>query len=84
MDYGFAIGGGLEYEREKGIWILDLRYDYSVLDTHTDDAIYNSNRTLGISITYIFDFVDFYKRMKDKKKSKENSTNPESNTQTIK
>ncbi len=68
MDYGFAIGGGFEYEQEKGIWVFDIRYDQSFVDVHKSDPAFNSNRSIGLSVTYLFDFVDLYKRMKEKKK----------------
>lgn len=67
MDYGFAVGGGFEYEQEKGIWVFDFRYDQSFVDVHKSDPTFNSNRSIGFSVTYLFDFVDFYKRMKEKK-----------------
>lgn len=83
MDYGFAIGGGFEYEREKGIWVFDLRFDKSFMDVHKDDATFNSNSTFGVSLTYLFDFVDLYKRMKDKKaKANDTGTTPETDKQT--
>jgi len=72
MDYGLALGGGFEYPREKGTWVIDLRYDYSIVDAHKSDATFNSNSTFGISATYLFDVFDFINRMKNKKKDKEN------------
>ncbi|MHC1705566.1 MAG: porin family protein [Tenuifilaceae bacterium] len=73
MDYGVMLGGGFEYPREKGTWVFDLRYDYSFVDAHISDATYNSNSTFGISATYLFDVVDFFFRMKNKKKEKDNN-----------
>jgi len=72
MDYGFAIGGGFEYEQEKGIWAFDIRYDQSFVDVHKSDPEFNSNRSIGLTVTYLFDFVDLYKRMKEKKKKTTN------------
>lgn len=66
VDYGFAIGGGFEYPLDKGIWVFDLRYDYSFMDIHTSDNTFNSNRSLGVTVTYLFDLVDFYFKMKNK------------------
>ena len=80
MDYGFALGGGFEYPFEKGIWVFDLRYDYSVIDAHKSDATFNSNKTFGVSITYLFDFVDLYFRMKNKNHDNSNE-NPEGESQ---
>lgn len=68
MDYGFAIGAGAELPRKNGTWVFDVRYDYSIVDVHKSDNTYNSNKTIGISVTYLYDFVDLYKRMRDKKK----------------
>jgi hypothetical protein len=70
MDYGFVIGGGFEYELDKGIILFDLRYDQSFMDVHISDATFNSNRSIGFSVAYLFDFVDLYKSMKEKKKQK--------------
>ena len=72
MDWGLALGGGFEYPREKGTWVFDLRYDYSFVDAHKDDATFNSNSTIGVSVTYLFDVVDFYFRLKNKNKQKDN------------
>lgn len=71
MDYGLALGGGFEYPREKGTWVFDLRYDYSFVDAHISDNTFNSNSTIGVSATYLFDVVDFFFRMKNKKKGNE-------------
>ncbi|SDB96106.1 porin family protein [Williamwhitmania taraxaci] len=68
MDYGFSVGVGAELPKTKGTWVFDIRYDYSIMDVHKSDDTYNSNRTIGASVTYLFDFVDLYKRMKDTKK----------------
>lgn len=71
LDYGFALGGGFEYQKEKGIWVFDIRYDFSVVDAHKSDATFNSNKTFGISVSYLFDFVDLYFKATDKKKDEE-------------
>ncbi len=68
MDYGFALGGGFEYPMEKGIWVFDLRYDHSVVDIHKEDGTFNANTTFGVSITYLFDFVDLYHKLTKKDK----------------
>jgi len=69
MDYGLTIGAGAEWPRKYGTWVFDVRYDYSVVDLHKSDDTFNSNRTIGISVTYLYDFVDLYYRIKNKKKS---------------
>lgn len=77
MDYGFAFGAGAEWPRKLGTWVFDLRYDYSFMDVHKDDSEFNSNRTLGFSLIYLYDFVDLYKRLSNKQKSKSEEAAPE-------
>ncbi len=77
MDYGFAIGGGAEWPRKLGTWVFDLRYDYSFMDVHPDDSEFNSNRTISFSIIYLYDFVDLYKRLKNRQKGTQQSTSEE-------
>jgi len=67
QDYGMAIGGGAELPKKYGIWVLDFRYDYSFTDMHKTDNVRNSNRTIGVSIIYLYDFVDLYKRIRKNK-----------------
>lgn len=67
VDYGMAVGGGAELPNKYGIWVIDFRYDYSFTDMHKTDNVRNSNRTIGISITYLYDFVDLYKRIRKNK-----------------
>ena len=73
MDYGMTVGAGAEWPRKYGTWVFDLRYDYSVVDVHSSDNTYNSNRTIGVSVTYLYDFVDLYYRIKNKKKQHQES-----------
>ena len=68
MDYGMAIGAGAEFQNKYGLWVVDVRYDYSFTDMHKTDNVRNSNRSIGVSVIYLYDFVDLYKRIKDKKK----------------
>jgi len=75
MDYGMAIGAGAEFQNKYGLWVIDARYDYSFTDMHKTDNVRNSNRTIGVSVTYLYDFVDLYYRIKNKKKS-ENTPAP--------
>lgn len=74
MDYGMAIGAGAEFRNKYGLWVVDVRYDYSFTDMHKTDNVRNSNRTIGVSVTYLYDFVDLYYRIKNKKKPESPAT----------
>jgi hypothetical protein len=76
-DWGFSLGAGAEYPTKKGIWALDLRYNLGMVDLHDDvgDTYKTRSRSFGLALTYKFDVVDFFLRMKNKK-NKENNENP--------
>jgi hypothetical protein len=70
MDYGVVIGAGAEWPRKLGIWVFELHYDYGFMDVYKDDSEFNANRTVGFSLIYLYDFIDFYKRLSGNLKSK--------------
>jgi len=72
MDWGLVIGAGAEYPVDYGIWGLDLRYGIGLVDVHKSDAPSNRNQSFNTTLTFKFDLVDIFFKMK--KKSNNNDT----------
>ena len=58
VDFGLNVGAGFEYDLDKGDLLFDLRYDFGVIDSDKIDTGRNTNRSLGITLTYVYDIND--------------------------
>lgn len=69
-DWGFSFGAGAEYPTKKGKWALDLRYNLGMTDLHDEagDNFKTRSRSFGLALTYKFDIVDLFFRLKNKNK----------------
>jgi opacity protein-like surface antigen len=69
-DFGLSFGAGAEYPTDKGIWALDLRYNFGLTDLHdgVGDNVKTRSRSLGLSLTYKFDIIDLFSGLGKKKK----------------
>ncbi len=67
VDWGMSLGAGAEYDAKYGIWGLDLMYDQGFIDVHKSDAAKNRNRSFGFALTYKYDVVDLFKRIRAKR-----------------
>lgn len=74
-DWGFSFGAGAEYPTQYGIWALDIRYNLGMVDLHDEagDTYKTRSRSFGFALTYKYDLVDLFFRLK-KNKSSKNST----------
>jgi len=71
-DWGFSFGAGAEYPTDKGIWVIDLRYDLGMTDL-TDSSLGSTktkSRSFGLSLAYKLDFVDLFSKFGKKNKDK--------------
>ncbi len=75
FDWGFSFGCGAEYPTKDGIWGLDLRYDLGIVDIYRqmDENTKSRFRTIQIALSYKFDMVDLYFKMRKKNNSNEGS-----------
>lgn len=64
VDWGMSLGAGAEYDAKYGIWGIDLMYDQGFIDVHKSDAAKNRNRSFGFALTYKYDVVDLFKRIR--------------------
>ncbi len=71
-DWGFSFGAGAEYPTQYGIWALDIRYNLGMVDLHDDtgDTYKTRSRSFGFALTYKYDLVDLFFRLKKNKSSK--------------
>jgi hypothetical protein len=67
VDWGMSIGAGAEYDAKYGIWGFDLMYDQGFIDVHKSDVAKNRNRSFGFALTYKYDVVDLFKRIRAKR-----------------
>lgn len=67
VDWGMSLGAGAEYDAKYGIWGLDLMYDQGFIDVHKSDAAKNRTRSFGFALTYKYDVVDLFKRIRAKR-----------------
>lgn len=76
-DWGFSFGAGAQYPMEMGIWALDIRYNLGMVDLHDEagDDYKTRSRSFGFALTYKFDAVDIFFKIKNKRKAK--GDNPE-------
>ncbi len=74
-DWGMVLAAGAEYPTDYGIWGLDLRYSQGFVDVHKSDDVKNRNQSFGFILTYKYDVVDLFLRLRNK--SKKNVDNPE-------
>ncbi|MCK5823356.1 MAG: PorT family protein, partial [Bacteroidales bacterium] len=58
VDFGLNVGAGFQYDLDKGDLLVDLRYDFGVIDSDKIETGKNTNRSLGITLTYIYDIND--------------------------
>ncbi len=58
VDFGFNVGAGFQYDLKKGDLLFDLRYDFGVIDSDNIETGRNTNRSLGITLTYVYDIND--------------------------
>ncbi|MBE9467656.1 MAG: PorT family protein [Bacteroidetes bacterium] len=58
VDFGLNIGAGFQYDLDNGDLLFDLRYDFGVVDSDKIDPERNTNKSLGITLTYIYDIND--------------------------
>ncbi|MDX9845572.1 MAG: porin family protein [Tenuifilaceae bacterium] len=68
IDWGLSLGAGAAYDTKYGLICLDLRYDLGVVDV--DKTIVdarNMNRSIGVALTFKYDAVDLFMRMRKKK-----------------
>ena len=61
QDFGLVLGGGIKIPTRNRILLLDLRYNYGIIDiTQSDDIIKNGN----FSLTSVYLFNSYKKRKK--------------------
>jgi len=82
-DWGLSIGAGAEYERKKGIWGVDLRYNLGMTDltSYAGENVKTRSRSFGFALTYKFDMVDMYFKLTKKKKKDTTETEQTSESQ---
>lgn len=71
-DWGLVLGAGAEYPVDYGIWGLDLRYSLGLVDVHKSDAVSNKTQSLGVTLTFKYDLVDLFFKLKKKKTNNDN------------
>ncbi len=64
LDWGLSVGAGAAYDTKYGLICLDLRYDLGIIDVDNITDQRNSNRTIGIALTFKYDAVDLFLRMR--------------------
>lgn len=67
IDWGLSLGAGAAYDTEYGLLCLDVRYDLGVIDVDNVTDQRNSNRTIGLALTFKYDAVDLFLRLRKKK-----------------
>lgn len=68
IDWGLSLGAGGAYDTKYGLICLDLRYDLGVVDVDkTITEARNMNRSIGVALTFKYDAVDLFMRMRKKK-----------------
>ena len=58
VDFGFNVGTGFQYDLDNGDLLFDLRYDFGVVDFDEISTGRNTNKSLGITLTYVYDIND--------------------------
>ena len=58
VDFGFNVGTGFQYDLKNGDLLFDLRYDFGVVDSDKIETGRNTNKSLGITLTYVYDIND--------------------------
>jgi len=68
FDWGLALGAGAAYDTKYGLLCLDLRYDLGIVDIARENTTSQrfTNRTLGAVLTFKYDAVDLFIRMRKK------------------
>ena len=64
LDWGLSVGAGAAYDTKYGLICLDLRYDLGIIDVDNITDQRNSNRTIGVALTFKYDAVDLFLRMR--------------------
>jgi opacity protein-like surface antigen len=68
IDWGLSLGAGAAYDTKYGLLCLDFRYDLGVVDVEkTIITERNMNRSLGVALTFKYDAVDLFLRLRQKK-----------------
>jgi len=68
IDWGLSLGGGAAYDTKYGLLCLDLRYDLGVVDVEkTIETERNMNRSFGVALTFKYDAVDLFLRLRKKR-----------------
>ncbi|MFP4556160.1 MAG: porin family protein [Bacteroidales bacterium] len=68
IDWGLSVGAGAAYDIGYGLLCLDLRYDLGIVDVEkVIETEKNRNRSLGIALTFKYDAVDLFLRLRKQK-----------------
>lgn len=73
-EWGLGLGAGAEYPMKSGIVGLDLKYYLGITDIHDNDDSKTRSRSLEVVLTYKFDLVDLFFKMKKKSNSNDTET----------
>ncbi len=66
-EWGLGLGAGAEYPMKSGIIGLDLRYYQGITDIHSNDDIKTRSQSFEFVLTYKFNIVDLFSKLKKKK-----------------
>ena len=70
FDWGLSVGAGAAYDTKYGLLALDLRYDFGITEidkaSHSD-GVRNTNQSLGVALTFKYDAVDLFMRLRKKR-----------------
>ncbi|HON18463.1 MAG TPA: porin family protein [Salinivirgaceae bacterium] len=60
VDFGFNLGAGIDYDFGNALLVTELFYSQGVVDVFKNNVSqdHNTNQLIGISIAYLFDWVD--------------------------
>lgn len=68
IDWGLSVGAGAAYDIGYGLLCLDLRYDLGIVDVEKVNVTEkNRNRSFGIALTFKYDAVDLFLRLRKQK-----------------
>ncbi len=68
IDWGLSVGAGAGYDIGYGLLCLDLRYDLGIVDVEKVNVTEkNRNRSFGIALTFKYDAVDLFLRLRKQK-----------------